>query len=180
MTTEKRIASGGVSYSLDSDDSEHDPFEADEDSEYYPSEDFDESIEYVESEISGTENRPSTSGIHVTPKNTRKRNKDMGKWKNQQRKRARKVTTSRPNLSVENLNQPLYRAVLEIPYAKWENLIQLLPFIPPVYHTFYQNMAHQPKKNKNSTKSKPTTETQTEENVQEENNDLDIYSDYDN
>lgn len=28
------------------------------------------------------------------------------------------------------------------PYAKWKNLVQLLPYIPPIYHKFYQTMAH--------------------------------------
>nr|CAI5839316.1 unnamed protein product [Callosobruchus analis] len=37
---------------------------------------------------------------------------------------------------------PLYPKSRTIKYAKWENLQQLLDFIPPIYHDFYKNMPH--------------------------------------
>nr|CAH7727549.1 unnamed protein product [Callosobruchus chinensis] len=46
------------------------------------------------------------------------------------------------------LNTDLYQSPKKIPYAKWENLITLLEFIPPVYHSFYNNLVHEKKATK--------------------------------
>ena len=37
---------------------------------------------------------------------------------------------------------PLYSKQKTIPYAKWENLQQLLDFVPPIRHKFYKNLPH--------------------------------------
>nr|CAH7761082.1 unnamed protein product [Callosobruchus chinensis] len=37
---------------------------------------------------------------------------------------------------------PLYSRPRTIKYAKWENLQQLLDFIPPIHHDFYKNRPH--------------------------------------
>lgn len=50
-----------IIYNLESDNSEPEPYETDEDSDYYPS---DVPVNAVECENEGVENLPSTSGIH--------------------------------------------------------------------------------------------------------------------
>lgn len=42
----------------------------------------------------------------------------------------------------------LYQEPLEIKEAKWKNLQELLPFIPPVYHEFYTSLTHDGKAKK--------------------------------
>lgn len=37
---------------------------------------------------------------------------------------------------------PLYTEPIKIRYEKWENLHQLLDYIPPIYHNFYNNLPH--------------------------------------
>ncbi|KAK5649801.1 hypothetical protein RI129_000830 [Pyrocoelia pectoralis] len=89
------------------------------------------------------------------------------------------LKAGRPNWSIKNLKNPLYNGALKIPKAKWENLQQLLPFVPPIYHDFYQNMAHQSTKKK-VTQVKQSTSKETEDGeILQEYSDGELYSDYD-
>nr|CAH7749031.1 unnamed protein product [Callosobruchus chinensis] len=75
------------------------------------------------------------------------------------------------------LNTDLYQSPKKIPYAKWENLITLLEFIPPVYHSFYNNLVHEEKATKKKkTNSKKVTKVLVEETV-ESNENEEFYED---
>ncbi|CAG9763453.1 unnamed protein product [Ceutorhynchus assimilis] len=93
------------------------------------------------------------------------------------------LPVGRPKLSIKKLlEKSLYSTTLKIKKAKWENLIQLLPYIPPIYHDFYQKMPHEAKVSNKKTKGKPSgskknetqnkaekeTQNETEEETQNE------------
>ncbi|KAL1509936.1 hypothetical protein ABEB36_004600 [Hypothenemus hampei] len=87
-----------------------------------------------------------------------------------------------PNLSLGNLDKLLYTAPLKTQNLKWENLQQLLPYIPPIYHSFYQHMDHHESKKKHfKAKGKNKTSNHKQEkddNFQEENAENILYSGY--
>lgn len=68
---------------------------------------------------------------------------------------------------MENLCEQLYSLQLKIAYVEWENFIQLLPSVLPVYHEFYKKLPHEQK----YIKKKSTVEI-------DEDAELDLY--YDN
>lgn len=105
------------------------------------------------------------------------------------------ATRKRAIFNTDCLNTALYQSPKKIPYLKWENLMTVLEFIPPVYHTFYNNLPHEEKattkkKNKSKNNNKTTkvlaeVETETEtipelnENGEEYYEDINILeSDY--
>lgn len=51
----------------------------------------------------------------------------------------------RPNFKITDLNKKLYDTTLKISYDKWENLNQLLPFVPPIHHEYYSSLPHENK-----------------------------------
>lgn len=79
------------------------------------------------------------------------------------------LKAGRPKLDLQNLNKCLYSAPLPITYEKWQNLVQLLPYIPPVYHDYYKNMAHRPKTNKKKAKGvQKEKEDQNQQEIEEQ------------
>lgn len=80
------------------------------------------------------------------------------------------------NLTLE----PLYQEKLKIKYEKWENLLKLLDFIPPIYHQFYKELPHEPKpqKNKKAMTTSTTDTSQTENGEDAQDNYMTLLSDY--
>nr|CAH7767056.1 unnamed protein product [Callosobruchus chinensis] len=64
------------------------------------------------------------------------------------------VTRKPANFNQDRLSTALYQPPKKIPYAKWENLMTILEFIPPVYHSFYINLPHEEKATKKKTHKK--------------------------
>lgn len=63
----------------------------------------------------------------------------------------------------------MYSAPLPITYEKWQNLVQLFPYIPPVHHDYYKNMAHKQKTNKKKEKvAQKHKEDQNQEGIEEQ------------
>ncbi|GLV33253.1 hypothetical protein CBL_08421 [Carabus blaptoides fortunei] len=85
----------------------------------------------------------------------------------------------RPKYSLCLVNEKLYQEPIQIPWAKWENLIQLLPFIPPVHHSYYEKLPLT--KGKNAKANKKSTKTSDEPNEDNDifDDDLVLQSDYD-
>nr|CAI5837346.1 unnamed protein product [Callosobruchus analis] len=88
---------------------------------------------------------------------------------------------------------PLYPKPRTIKYAKWENLQQLLDFIPPIYHDFYKNLPHteapqkklkgKPSKKANASKETEATGEATQSHLEDDEFQVDdeyvlIESDY--
>lgn len=59
---------------------------------------------------------------------------------------------------------PLYDAPIKIKLAKYKNLLELLPFIPPIHHQFYKTLPHDFRgKNKDNHSRAASTPVGTEE-----------------
>lgn len=56
----------------------------------------------------------------------------------------------RPCFQLSTL-KPLYKTTIKIKTAKYNNLISLLDYIPPLYHSFYKNLKHDGKSTSSST-----------------------------
>lgn len=92
-----------------------------------------------------------------------------------------KLKTGRPSLLLsKEVFKTLYPTPLKIPYIKWENITQLLPFIPPIHHDFYLTMPHETKASKSSKKqNKTTVMVEVEENTEMDEDNESVVSDYD-
>lgn len=87
-------------------------------------------------------------------------------------------TVGRPPNSI--FLEPLYREKLKVKYDKWENLQQLLDFIPPIYHDFYRNLPHVEKEKNIKKKEKQplVASTSKDIDVEEYEEYVDLVSDY--
>lgn len=75
---------------------------------------------------------------------------------------------------------PLYTAPLKIKLAKYKNLIELLPFIPPVHHSFFKALPHHVKGKASKKQIKqPAREVENHEEDETENESDVLESDYD-
>lgn len=80
---------------------------------------------------------------------------------------------------------PLYQGPLKIKLPKYKNLLELLPFIPPIHHDFYRELQHDETSNR-STRNNLQAERNPQEdememppNHDEEDSELILQSDYD-
>lgn len=93
----------------------------------------------------------------------------------------------RPNFKITDLNKKLYAATLKISYDKWENLNQLLPFVPPIHHEYYTSLPHENKtankksqcRQKKQNKKSKVDNIVTEENMEFDYSRVELDSDYD-
>lgn len=69
----------------------------------------------------------------------------------------------------------LYNEAPKIKLLKWQNLQELLQFVPPVYHTFYKNLAHEDSNSQKQSKKEKATKKKTKAGAgsTEEKNDSD-------
>lgn len=94
------------------------------------------------------------------------RNKDFPFYTSENCSRVKK---GRPSLKMANLTgKLLYATQIKIAYVKWENLMTLLEFIPPVYHNFYTNLPHETKNNKSKEILNNTKKLEQDREVKEE------------
>lgn len=79
----------------------------------------------------------------------------------------------------------LYQGPVKIKLPKYKNLLELLPFIPPIHHDFYRNLNHDEARNRQS-RNNPQLEGRNPQEVEadilpsdEEYTEQDLVSDYD-
>lgn len=66
----------------------------------------------------------------------------------------------------------LYDEAPKIKLLKWQNLQELLQFVPPIYHTFYNTLSHEDSKVQKKSRNKKATEkgsTEATESLEQEN-----------
>ncbi|XP_072402345.1 uncharacterized protein [Diabrotica undecimpunctata] len=84
------------------------------------------------------------------------------------------------NISLSQLNS----SPMSLKYEKWKNLQDLLCFVPPIYHQFYNQLNHTAKKGKQGQKKKPMQPEERKEKDNEDDDEVDdndkiLLSDYD-
>ncbi|KAK9687215.1 hypothetical protein QE152_g36601 [Popillia japonica] len=92
------------------------------------------------------------------------------------------TSVGRPTSNLDTIfSTPLYNNPIKIKEAKWNNLQSLLEYIPPIYHDYYVNMAHESKKSKKGkAKNKQTSNISVcNTPIDDEDSDMDAYE-YDN
>lgn len=93
-----------------------------------------------------------------------------------------KLKVGKPRFNLNKFSEVLYTSPIKISSLKYKNLMELLPFIPPVYHAYYKNMAHENDsgdKKKSVKGNKAEEETQAKEGEGEESFRILLESDYD-
>lgn len=83
-------------------------------------------------------------------------------WPFTQTQKCSTLQKGRPNLKISALNKNLYGGSLPITDIKWNNLNELLPFVPPIYHEYYRTLPHANKETIKKLKDPPKKSKQAE------------------